>query len=61
MRALNHGCSPEVLEKVVKEGVYVKEGRSKWRVSLKTKQGVIFLVMEEYADHTEIVTVGKGR
>ena len=59
-RALDYGIPVEVLYEIQKNGKITKEGKSKYRLSMKTKRGTIYMIAHDYADNIQIITLGIG-
>ncbi len=59
-RALDHGIPVEVLYEIQRNGKITKEGRNKYRLSMKTKRGLIYMIARDYADSIQIITLGIG-
>lgn len=60
-RALKYDLAPEMIEKVIWEGEKQKEGKTKAKYILKTKNGVWVAICHEYSDQIIIITLMKGR
>jgi len=59
-RALDYGIPVEVLHEIQRNGKITKEGKRKYRLSMKTKRGLIYMIAHDYADNIQIITLGIG-
>lgn len=59
-RALDYGIPIEVLYEDQKSGKITKEGKTKYRLSLRTKRGTIYLIAHDYVDSIQVITLGIG-
>lgn len=60
-RALKYDLASELVERMIWEGERQKEGKTKTKHVLKTKNGVWIAVCEEYPDQIIVITIMKGR
>lgn len=58
---IDYDLTDDVIRSVYQEGKITKEGRNKYRISKRTKRGVIYLLVGETSDHTTIITIGIGK
>ncbi len=60
-RSLKYDLDPELIERLVWEGEKSKEGKTKIRYVLKTKNGIWVAVCQETPEQVVIITITKGR
>jgi len=59
-RALDYGIPVEVLYEIQRNGKITKEGKNKYRLSMKTKRGLIYMIAIDYVNNIQIITLGLG-
>jgi len=59
-RALDYGIPVEVLYEVQKNGKIAREGKTKYKLSMRTKRGIVYLIVQDYVDSIHVVTLGIG-
>jgi predicted transcriptional regulator len=60
-RALKYDLASELIERMIWEGERQREGKTKAKYVLKTKNGVWVAVCEVYPDQIIVITIMKGR
>ena len=56
-RMMDHSLTEHDIEKTIREGERVSEGRTKTRFRLKTKKGLVIVVAEETPQRITVKTV----
>lgn len=60
-RTLKYDLAPELIERIVWDDERQREGKTKAKYALKTKNGVWVAVCEEYPNQIVVITIMKGR
>lgn len=60
-RALDNDLDPGDIEKIIREGQRVSEGRNKARYVLRTKRGLLIAICRESQNQIVVITVTRRR
>jgi len=59
--ALKYRLTYEDFIKIVRQEIHAKEGKTKQRLALNAKQGLLIAICAEYADKITVITLTKGK
>ncbi|MGD6853068.1 MAG: DUF4258 domain-containing protein [Candidatus Bathyarchaeia archaeon] len=60
-RAIKYDLDAQTITRIIEEGQMHKEGKTKTRYVLKTKQGNLVAICSECPNQITIITITKGR